>query len=216
MTRSKSIVPHFTYVDEVEMDALVDLRGRLKDEAAAQGVKLNYLPFIAKALTLALKKFPILNSSVDDVAGEIVYKQTYNLGIATATPNGLSVPVVKEADRKSILQLAEEIATVTDRARKLKSTMDDISGGTFTITSLGRIGGLLATPIINYPEVGILGIHNLQERAVVRDGQIVIRKMMNLSLSCDHRVVDGDVAATFVQDVKAYLEEPGKLMLQMI
>lgn len=216
MTRSKTIAPHFTYVDEVEMDALVDLRTRLKQTAADEGVKLTYLPFIAKAVVLALKKFPILNSSVDDVSGEIVYKHYYNLGIATATKNGLTVPVVKAADGRSILDLAREVTAVTDRARNLKSTMDDITGGSFTITSLGRLGGLLATPIINYPEVGILGIHNLQDRPVVRDGQVVIRKMMNLSLSCDHRVVDGDVAAMFTQEIKANLEEPGKLMLHMI
>jgi len=215
MTRSKSVVPHFTYVDEIEMDALVTLRGWLKDEAAEQGVKLNYLPFIAKAVVLAIKKFPILNCSVDDTTSEIVYKHRANIGIATASSDGLIVPVVKNADAKSVLQLAREISEITDRARNRKASMDDLSGGTFTITSLGRLGGLLATPIINYPEVGILGIHNLQDRAVVREGQIVVRKMMNLSLSCDHRVVDGDVAASFVQEIKSYLEKPGKMLMVM-
>ena len=215
MTRSKSIVPHFTYVDEIEMDQLVALRNQLKDPAAAQGIKLTYLPFITKAVVFALKKFPILNASVDDEAGEIVYKADYNIGIATATPAGLTVPVLKHADRKTVLEMAKEMVEITDRARNKRSTMEDISGGTFTITSLGRIGGLLATPIINYPEVGIMGIHNLQERAVVRDGQIVIRQMMNLSLSFDHRVVDGDVGASFAQEVKSYLEAPGKLLLHM-
>ena len=215
MARSKRIVPHFTYVDEVEMDKLVAMRSELKDVASAEGVKLTYLPFIAKAIVLALQKFPILNSSVDDNSGEIVYKSYYNLGVATATQDGLMVPVVKDADQKSVLQIAREIAEVSEAARNRKAGMDDLTGGTFTITSLGRLGGLFATPIINYPEVGILGIHNLQERAVVRDGQITIRKMMNISLSCDHRVVDGDVGAAFAQEVKTYLEEPGRLMLHM-
>ena len=216
MAKSKRYIPHFTYVDEVEMDKLVALRNELKGEAAERGIKLTFLPFIAKAIVLAIRKFPIMNSSIDEEAGEIVYKHYINLGIATATPNGLTVPVIKQADRKSILEMAGEMVEVTDRARNLRSTMDDITGGTFTITSLGRLGGLLATPIINHPEVGILGIHNLQDRAVVRDGQIVVRKMMNISLSFDHRVVDGDVGATFAQEVKRYLEEPGRLMLEMV
>ena len=216
MTRSKQVIPHFTYVDEIEMDRLIELRNNIKQTASEQGVKLNYLPFIVKAVVLALKKFPILNASVDDQAGEIVYKHAYNMGIATATPNGLMVPVLKEVDRKSILQISSEIAELSERARNMRASLDDLSGGTFTITSLGRLGGLHATPIINHPEVGILGIHNLQERAVVRNGQIVIRNMMNISVSFDHRVVDGDVGATFAQEVKSYLEEPGKLMLHMI
>lgn len=216
MTRSKQVIPHFTYVDEVEMDRLMEMRAALKQTAADQGVKLNYLPFVVKAVVLALKKFPILNASVDDAAGEIVYKHSYNMGVATATPNGLIVPVLKDADRKTVLQISSEIAELSDRARNMRASMDDLTGGTFTITSLGRLGGLHATPIINHPEVGILGIHNLQERAVVRNGQIVIRNMMNISVSFDHRVVDGDVGATFAQEVKAYLEEPGKLMLHMI
>ena len=215
MTRSKDIIPHFTFVDEVEMDKLVAMRDALKGEAAEMGTKLTYLPFIAKAVCFALRKFPIMNASVDDVAGEIVYKNDINLGIATATKNGLTVPVIKAADRKTIVELANEMVEVTDRARNLKSTMEDISGATFTITSLGRIGGLLATPIINHPEVAIMGIHNLQERAVVRNGEIVIRKMMNISVSFDHRVVDGDVGATFASEVKSYLEEPSRLLLKM-
>jgi pyruvate dehydrogenase E2 component (dihydrolipoamide acetyltransferase) len=202
-------------VDEVEMDQLVALRSELKDHAAQADAKLSYLPFIVKAVVSALKKFPVLNASVDDEAGEIVYKHDYNIGIATATEAGLTVPVLKGADKKSILEAAIEIAALSDRARNRKSTLADLSDGTFTITSLGRIGGLMATPIINHPEVGILGIHNLQDRAVVRNGQIVIRKMMNISVSFDHRVVDGDVGAAFAQEVKGYLEQPGRLLLQM-
>jgi len=216
MTKSKATIPHFTYVDEVEMDALVAMRNALKETAAREGVKLTYLPFIVKAVVLALKKFPMLNASLDDEAGEIVYKYDYNIGIATATEAGLTVPVLKGADKKPILELAREMVAITDRARERKSTLQDISGGTFTVTSLGRLGGLLSTPIINHPEVGILGIHNLAERPVVRNGQIVIRQMMNIALSFDHRLVDGDVGASFAQEVKAYLEEPGKLLLYMV
>ncbi len=216
MAKSKRHIPHFTYVDEIEMDRLIDIRNQLKPLAAQQDIKLTFLPFIVKAVVLALKKFPMMNASIDEEAGELVYKQYYNLGIATATPSGLTVPVLKGCDQKTVLQLAKEMVEITDRARKQRSTMEDISGGTFTITSLGRLGGLLATPIINHPEVGILGIHNMQERAVVRDGQIVVRNMMNISLSFDHRVIDGDVGATFAQEVKQYLECPSKLMLAMV
>lgn len=215
MTRSKSTIPHFTYVDEVEMDKLVALRDSLAGSPLLGGQKINYLPFVVKAVILALKQFPALNASVDDAAGELVYKSRYNIGIATATPDGLTVPVLKNADRKNILDISREISELADRARNRRSTMDDISDGTFTITSLGRIGGLFATPIINHPEVGILGIHNLQERAVVRGGQIVVRQMMNISVSFDHRVVDGDVGASFAQTVKGFLEEPGSILLSL-
>lgn len=216
MSRSKSIIPHFTYVEEVEMDRLVAMRSQLKPLAQEAGVKLTYLPFICKAVVQALRKFPIMNARVDDEAGEIVYHGEYNLGVATATEAGLTVPVLKHADQKTVMEIAREIADLSDRARRKRSTIEDISGGTFTITSLGRLGGLFSTPIINHPEVGILSIGNLQERAVVRDGQIVIRQMMNISVSFDHRVVDGDVGATFSQEVKTYLEEPARLMLHMV
>ena len=215
MSQSKRTVPHFTYVEEVEMDKLVAMRADLKAVAAAQGVKLNYLPFIAKAIAIAMKKFPIMNASVDDATMEIVYKHDYNFGVAAASPAGLLVPVVKAVDKKSLLEIASEIAELSERARNRRSRPEDLADGTFTITSLGKLGGLLATPIINYPEVAIMGVHNLQDRAVVRDGQIVIRKMMNLALSFDHRVVDGDVGASFTQEVKSYLENPERLMLEM-
>lgn len=215
MTVSKSTIPHFTFVDEVEMDNLIALRASIKQDAADAGVKITYLPFIVKAVCLALKKFPIMNTSVDDEAGEIVYKDRYNIGIATATERGLTVPVLKDADTKPVIQLAAEMTEITDRARKMRSTQEDISDGTFTITSLGRLGGILATPIINHPQTSIMGIHNMVERPVVRDGQIVIRNMMNISLSFDHRIIDGDVGATFGIEVKRYLENPGKIMLHM-
>ncbi|MCB1043190.1 MAG: 2-oxo acid dehydrogenase subunit E2 [Acidobacteria bacterium] len=215
MAKSKRIVPHFTYVEEVEMDRLVALRNGLKDDAAASGVKLSYLPFIAKAIALSIRKYPIMNASVDDAAMEVVFKHDINLGIATATEHGLMVPVVKHADQKTVLEIAADVDALAARARARKSSPADLSDGTFTITSLGRLGGLLATPIINHPEVAIFGVHNIVDRAVVRNGQIVIRKMMNVAVSFDHRVVDGDVGASFTQEVKSYLENPDKFLLSL-
>lgn len=215
MSKSKRTVPHFTYVEEIEMDRMVAMRAGLKEAAAADGVKLTYLPFIAKAIALTIKKFPIMNASVDDDAMEIVYHGSINIGIATATENGLMVPVVKNVDQKTVLTLAQEIEGLAARARSRKSSPADLSDGTITITSLGRLGGLLATPIINHPEVAIFGIHNMVDRAVVRDGQIVIRKMMNVAVAFDHRVVDGDVGAAFTQEVKSYLENPDKFLLAL-
>jgi len=215
MTKAKRTVPHFTYVEEVEMDKLVAMRADLKPVATQQGVNLTYLPFIAKAIVFAMKEYPIMNASVDDERMEIIYKHDYNIGIAAASPAGLLVPVVKAVDAKSLLEIAADIAELSERARNRRSRPDDLADGTFTITSLGRLGGLLATPIINHPEVAIMGVHNLVERPVVREGQIVIRKMMNLALSFDHRVVDGDVGASFTQAVKTYLENPERLLLEM-
>ncbi len=215
MTKAKQIVPHFTYVEEIEMDRMVAMRAGIKDLAAEEGAKLSYLPFIAKAISLSIRKFPIMNVSVDDAAMEILYKDEINIGIATSTEHGLMVPVVKDADKKTVVQLAKEIEELAGRARARKSSPADLSDGTFTITSLGRLGGLLATPIINHPEVAIFGVHNMVDRAVVRDGQIVIRKMMNVAVAFDHRVVDGDVGAAFTQEVKTYLENPDKFLLHL-
>ncbi|MCB1052881.1 MAG: 2-oxo acid dehydrogenase subunit E2 [Acidobacteria bacterium] len=216
MAKAKQTVPHFTYVEEIEMDKLVALRDTLKMEAEQAGAKLTYLPFIAKACALAFKKFPIINASVDDVNEEIVFKHDVNIGIATATQAGLMVPVVQDVKHKTVIQIGKEIAELSDRARSRKSSPADLAGGTFTITSLGKLGGLLATPIINHPEVAIFGVHNIVDRAVVRDGQIVIRKMMNVAVAFDHRVIDGDVGAAFVQEVKGYLEEPNRFLLHLI
>src|SRR5262249_54734464 len=167
------------------------LRARLKDAAASQGVKLSFLPFFVKAVVAALKKHPILNSALDEATNEIVYRKYYNIGIAASTDAGLIVPVVKEADRRSLLDVAREIDRVASDAKAGKSKVEDLSGSTFTITSLGAEGGLFATPIINFPEVGILGIHQMKQKPVVKDGQIVIGDVMLLSLSFDHAIVDG-------------------------
>lgn len=217
MVRSKFTMPHFAFVEEVDATELVALRARLNAQLAAAGekMKLNYLPFIIKATIAALKKFPHLNANFDEATQELVVRGEYNIGMAVATPDGLTVAVVKDADRLTLAELAQETARLGAAARERKLKMEELSGGTFTITSLGQSGGLFATPIINHPEVGIMGVHKLKQRPVVKDGQVVVRDMMNLSLSCDHRVIDGSVAADFVYEVIKYLEKPDLLFLAM-
>lgn len=214
MHQSKTTAAHFTYVDEVDMTELVQLREQMKPLAEQKDVKLTYLPFIVKACVAALKEMPLLNASLDETKGEIVLKKYYNIGIATATDDGLIVPVIKGADRKSLLEIAREIERLAKAAREGKVALPDLQGGTFTITSLGALGGLFATPIINYPEVAILGIHEIKKRPVVREGQIVIRDIMLLSLSFDHRLIDGDVGARFCKKIISYLENPKLLLLE--
>jgi pyruvate dehydrogenase E2 component (dihydrolipoamide acetyltransferase) len=198
------------------MTELVRWRTRSKEKAAERGVKLTYLPFFVKAATAALKKYPFVNSSLDDAAGEIVLKKDYNVGIATDTDAGLVVPVIHNADRLSIFDLAREIAALADRARNGKLSHDDITGGTFTITNVGSVGGLFTFPVINHPEVAIMGTHSIQERPVVRDGQIVIRNMVYLSLGFDHRVVDGALAARFLREIADLLASPEMLLMEGI
>jgi len=163
---------------------------------------------------LALKKYPYLNASLDDEKQEIVLKKYYNIGIATDTEQGLVVPVVKGAEHKSITQLAEEISKLSEKARAGQLTLDEIQGSTFTVTNVGGIGGVFATPIINYPEVAILGVHKITKRPVVKDNQIIIRDMTYLSVSFDHRVLDGAMAAQFMNAIKQYLEDPKLLLLE--
>jgi pyruvate dehydrogenase E2 component (dihydrolipoamide acetyltransferase) len=213
MQQSKRNAAHFTYVDEVDVTQLVDLRNALKEQAATHGVKLTYMPFIVQAVVTALQRFPTLNASLDDARQEIVVKGSRHIGFACDTEQGLVVPVIKDADRRSILNLGAAIQDLSARARESRLTLDEVTGSTFTITNAGNIGGILATPVINYPEVAILGVHKIAERAVVRNGAIVIRKMMNLSVSIDHRVVDGADGARFMNEVIAHLEEPRRLLL---
>jgi pyruvate dehydrogenase E2 component (dihydrolipoamide acetyltransferase) len=215
MATSKHTAAHFTFVEECDVSALKAMRARMKPAAEAHGVKLTYLPFIVKACVLALKKHPILNSTLDETTNELVYRKYYNVGIAASTDAGLMVPVVKEADRRSLLDVAREIDRVANEARTGKAKIEDLSGSTFTITSLGAQGGLFATPIINFPEVAILGVHRIKERPVVRDGQITIGEVMLLSLSFDHRIVDGHVGAAFAYDIIGYLENPDAIFLEM-
>ena len=209
---AKHLIPHFTYVEECDMTEIVALRREAKEMASAQGLQITYLPFLIKALIEACRHHPLLNSSLDEESGEIVLKRYYNVGIATNTDRGLMVPVVKNADRLSIFELAKEIGRLSADARSGHSSADDLQGGTITITSTGSIGGLLATPIINHPEVAILGVPAIRKRPVVHGDEIVIRHMVNLSLSLDHRIVDGAPAAQFTRDLVALLEDP-KLQL---
>jgi len=214
MAKSNTTAAHFTYVEEVDMTQLVHLRDHLKPTAERKGVKLTFLPFFVKAVLAALVEFPTLNSSVDDERAEIVVKRYYNIGIATATDEGLTVTVVHEADKKSLWDLAKEVDRLAAAARDKKLSLQDVQGSTFTITSLGKEGGILATPIINWPEVAILGVHKIEKRPVVRDDQIAIREMMYLSCSFDHRVIDGHVGAAFVQAVRNYLEHPATIFVE--
>jgi pyruvate dehydrogenase E2 component (dihydrolipoamide acetyltransferase) len=216
MAQSKQTAAHFTFVEECNASELKKLRARLKGPAEERGVKLTFLPFIVKAAVAALKRHPILNSALDESTNELVYRKYYNIGIATSTDAGLMVPVVKDADRKSILEIAQDIDRVAADAKAGKAKMDDLTGSTFTITSLGAQGGLFATPIINFPEVGILGIHQMKQKPVVKDGQIVIGDVMLLSLSFDHRIVDGHVGAAFAYEIIGYLENPERMLLEMV
>ncbi len=213
LVKSKHTAPHFTYVEEVDMTDIVKFRNDLQPHAEVVGVKLTYLPFIMKAVIEGLKKYPVLNSSLDEAKQEIVLKQYYNLGVAVATEDGLIVPVVKDADQLSLMDLAVEITDLSEKARQGKLSLSDLQGGTFTLTSIGSIGGIFSAPIINYPEVAIMGIQKIEKRPVVRNDEIVIREMMYLSISCDHRVVDGMEAALFVKEVVSWLEHPARLLL---
>lgn len=213
MAESKATAAHFTYVEEVDMTQVVGLRDHLKEKAERKNVRLTFLPFMLKATIAALKEHPTLNASVDDERQEIVVKHYINIGIATATDEGLTVTVIHDADRLGLWDLGKEVDRLATAARDKKLTLNDVQGSTFTITSLGKEGGILATPIINWPEVAILGVHKIEKRPVVRDDHIVIREMMYLSCSFDHRVIDGHVGAAFVQSVKNYLEHPAMLFV---
>ncbi len=216
MTRSKFTAPHFTYVEEIDATPLVELRSRAKIRAQERGVKLTYLAFIVKAVVAGLRRWPQLNAVLDEQAQEIVYKRYYHIGIAAQGPGGLLVPVIRDADRRSIFDIAVEIERLAHAVEDGSIDRQDLVGSTFTITSLGKLGGVLATPIINHPEVGILGVHKLDERPVVVDGEIVVRSMMNLSISLDHRVVDGFDGAMYLQYVKSLLEDPDMMFMETI
>jgi pyruvate dehydrogenase E2 component (dihydrolipoamide acetyltransferase) len=213
MRIAKQTAAHFTYVEEIDVTSLVALREKGKARAAEAGVKLTYMPFILKALIPALRRYPLLNASLDEATQELVMHKAINIGVAVDTPAGLIVPVVRDVPGKRVMELAREVGELAERARNGKTRPDDIGTGTFTVTNAGNIGGLLATPIINVPEVGILGVHAIRKRPWVVDDQIVVREIMLLSLSLDHRVVDGAVGAHFMNSVKEALENPGLLLL---
>jgi 2-oxoisovalerate dehydrogenase E2 component (dihydrolipoyl transacylase) len=213
MMNSYSTIPHFSYFEEVDVTELESLRQHLNATRPEGAPKLTYLPFIMQALVKALGQRPECNAVYDDEANVVTRHEAINLGIATQTDRGLYVPVVKHVEAQDIWQSAAEMGRVTQATRDGKATVDDLTGSTFTISSLGRLGGLGATPIINKPEVGILGVHNAIDRAVVRNGQVVVRRIMNLSSSWDHRVVDGHDGAMLVQLLKNYLEHPATIFM---
>ncbi|HEV2562484.1 MAG TPA: dihydrolipoamide acetyltransferase family protein [Rhizomicrobium sp.] len=213
MQESKRRIPHFAYVEEIDMTELEDLRAHLNANKRADQLKLNVLPFLMRALTRVLPEFPQINARFDDEAGVVHRYAPVHIGIATQTANGLIVPVVRHAEARDLWDSANEVSRVAALARDNKATKDDLSGSTITITSLGAMGGVATTPVINYPEVAVIGPNAIVERPMVRNGQIVVRKMMNLSSSFDHRVVDGYDAAAFIQRVKALLEHPAMLFI---
>ncbi|MCY9141600.1 dihydrolipoamide acetyltransferase family protein [Peribacillus frigoritolerans] len=215
MVKSVSTIPHVTHVDELEMDRLKELKNQLKEYSDNKDIKLTFLPFFVKAIVIALKEFKTLNASIDERTNEIILKNYYHIGIATNTNEGLIVPVIKHADQKTIFQLADEIRQLATQAREGKLSIDQITCSTFTISNVGPIGGMHATPIINYPEAAILALHKMEHRMVVRDLEGVIRLMMNMSLSFDHRLIDGVTAVQFTNKIKELLENPIRLVVEM-
>ena len=217
---AKHIIPHFTLMDEANVTALVKMREELKAQAEKQGIKITYLPFVMKALIATIREFPMFNASIDDAAGEIVYKKYFNLGFAADTPNGLLVPVIKNADHKTISQLSKEITDLAKKARDGKLALDEMKGATITITNIGSVGGTYATPIINHPEVAIFGMYKISEKPVVKHGpdgmELDVIKTMNFTVTADHRLIDGAVAANFLKAFIQRIENPGVLMLDMM
>jgi len=213
MTISASRIPHFSYVDEVDVTAVEDLRATLNTESAGQRPKLTLLPFLMRAIVIAVRDHPHLNATFDDEAGILTTYAALHIGVATQTPNGLMVPVVRDVASLDLWQIATEVARVAELARAGSATRDELSGSTITVTSLGALGGLVTTPIINHPEVAIVGVNKIQTRPVWNGQAFVPRTMMNLSSSFDHRVVDGSEAATFIQRIKVLLEQPESLLV---
>ena len=212
LLQSHLATAHLTTFNEINMSALMALRDRVKEKTEKQhGVKLSFMPFFVQAACLVLKEYPVVNAQIE--GDEIVYKNYVNMGIAVASEQGLVVPNLKDADRKGMLQIAREMNELAKRARETKLSMDDLTGGTFTITNGGVFGSLVSTPIINYPQVGILGLHKIQERPVAIDGKVEIRPMMYVALTYDHRVIDGQQAVLFLVRVKELLEDPGAMLI---
>jgi pyruvate dehydrogenase E2 component (dihydrolipoamide acetyltransferase) len=212
MVEAKSRIPHAYIVEEVDVTELVKLRDVLRQDAESKGVKLTLLPFIVKAVVKALKEYPLLNASLDEERGEIIIKKFYNIGVAVDTPQGLVVPVIKGADGKGLYQIAREIGELAEKAREGKTSLEDVTGGTFSITNIGSVGTVLGMAVINYPEAAILGVHRLVEVPRYVDGELKPRKIVYLSLSFDHRFIEGAYATRFLLAVKRYLENPAILM----
>jgi pyruvate dehydrogenase E2 component (dihydrolipoamide acetyltransferase) len=216
MERSWRIIPHATAFDEVDGEALASLREALKPTAEKRGVRLTYIPLLIKLLVPLLKEFPIFNASLDDERREIIFKRSYHIGVATASPEGLLVPVLRNADRLTLLEIASNVERLVEGARKRTLSLPELSGSTFTLNNVGSFGGSSGTPIINHPEVAILAVGRLQDKAVVRQGAIIARSMMPLALSFDHRVIDGAMAGAFLARFKELVENPQQLMLDMV
>jgi 2-oxoisovalerate dehydrogenase E2 component (dihydrolipoyl transacylase) len=214
MQESKRRIPHFTYVEEIDVTELEDLRTKLNAQYAGQRARLTLLPFLVRAIVLAVRQFPQINARYDDEAALVTRYEAVHLGIATQSEGGLMVPVMRHAETLDVWQAAAEVARLSEAARSGKATRDELSGSTITITSLGALGGIVVTPVINHPEVAIVGVNRMVERPMVRAGSVVVRKMMNLSSSFDHRVVDGMHGAEFVQQLRGYLESPATLFLE--
>ena len=213
MATSKRSAAHFSYFEEVDITALESLRQHLNSTRAENQPKLTYLPFIIQGLIRAVRKFPQCNALYDEEKGIVFRHQAVHVGISTQTEDGLMVPVIKHAEARDVWDTANELVRVTTSAREKTATIDELTGSTITITSLGAMGGLGATPIINHPEVSIVSIHAARDRAVVREGEIVVRKMMNLTSSFDHRIIDGYDGALLIQELKSMLEYPATIFM---
>jgi 2-oxoisovalerate dehydrogenase E2 component (dihydrolipoyl transacylase) len=213
MTDAKRNIPHFAYVEEVDVTELESLRQHLNAKAPAGATPLTYLPFLIAALARVLEQYPQCNAWFDAERNVVVRHRPLHAGVATQTPDGLKVPVVRHAEALSLRELADEIKRVSEAARSGKASREELSGSTITVTSLGKLGGIVSTPIINAPEMAIIGVNKAIERPVVANGAITVRRIMNLSSSFDHRVVDGQHAAEFVQALRGYLECPAMLFV---
>jgi pyruvate dehydrogenase E2 component (dihydrolipoamide acetyltransferase) len=215
MVKSVYTAPHVTLMDEIDVTALVAFREKTKPLAEKKGVKLTYLPFIVKALIAAAREFPVMNAMIDEEKQEIVYKKYYNIGIATDTDNGLLVPVIHDADRKNVWNIASSIKDLAVRGREGKLAPHELKGSTISITNIGSVGGMFFTPVINFPEVAILGAGRITEKPIVKNGEIVAASVMALSLSFDHRIVDGATAQSFLNYIKQLLADPELLVLEV-
>ena len=216
MQMAKSIIPHFTLMDEAEVTELVKVRESLKDYAEKNGTKITYLTFVIKALIATCRQYPMFNASIDDASQEIVYKKYFNIGFAADTPNGLMVPVIKNADQKTMLEISHEILDLSKRARDGKLKPDEMKGATITITNIGSVGGTYATPIINHPEVAIFGMYKISDKLVLgKDGKVDVVKVMNFTTTADHRLIDGAVAANFLKTFISKIQNPGLMMMDM-
>jgi len=216
MERSWRTIPHATAFDEVDGGELATLRVILKPIAEKRGVRLTYIPLLIKLLIPLLKEFPIFNASLDEERHEIIYKRSYHIGVATATPEGLLVPVLRNADRLTLLEIANSLEQLIEGANKRTLSLSEVSGSTFTLNNVGSFGGSTGTPIINYPEVAILVVGRLQDKAIVQQGTVIVRPMMPLTLTFDHRLIDGAMAGAFLARFKELVENPQQLMLDMI